>query len=159
MSFLNLLWVLRRHKIRTRTDQNVKKENKTQTGKFQQIKDIFFGIEKTLMKKRSNWMRAAIFLQIISYTFYYTSFKAGSIFYLYSRRTLGWGQEEFITFKVLMKTLGIINLLVLLPVLKKFNLSDINLVIGANLIQGTGYFIASLSIFSPGFMLAGKCDI
>ena len=159
MSFLNLLWVLRRHKIRTRTDQNVKKENKTQTGKFQQIKDIFFGIVKTLMKKRSNWMRAAIFLQIIAYTFYYTSFKAGSIFYLYSRRTLGWGQEEFITFKVLMKTLGIINLLVLLPVLKKFNLSDINLVIGANLIQGTGYFIASLSIFSPGFMLAGKCDI
>ena len=55
-----------------------------------------------------------------------------------------------------MKTLGIINLLVLLPVLKTFNLPDINLVIGANLIQGIGYFIASLSIFSSGFMLTGK---
>ena len=134
----------------------MKQENNTQTGKLQQIKDIFLGIIKTLKKKRSNWMRAAILLQILAYTFYYTSFKAGSIFYLYARRTLGWGQEQFITYKVLMKTLGIINLLVLLPVLKKFNLSDINLVIGANLIQGIGYFIASLSIFSPGFMLTGK---
>ena len=103
-------------------------------------------------------MRAAIFLQILAYTFYYVSFKAGSIFYLYSRRTLGWGQEEFITFKVLMKTLGIINLLIVLPVLKKFNISDGILVIGANFIQGIGYLIASLSIFSPVFMFGGKND-
>ena len=111
---------------------------------------------RTVLKKRSNWMRAAILLQILAYTCYYVSFKAGSIFYLYSRRTLGWGQEEFITFKVLMKTLGIINLLVVLPVLKKCNISDAKLVIGANLVQGIGYFIASLSIFSPIFMFGGK---
>ena len=155
LSFLNLLWILRRQKISGTRQENTQ-ENKTQAGKLEQIKEIFFGMIRTLFKKRSNWLRAAIFLQILAYTFYYTGFKAGSIFYLYTRRTLGWGQEEFITYKVVMKTLGIFNLLVLLPLLKKFRISDINLVIGANLIQGVGYFIASLSIFSPSLMLVGK---
>ena len=156
LSLLNLTWILKTHKMSQLGQNDAQKEDDAKKGKCLQLKDVFLGMARTVLRKRSNWLRAGIFLQIIAYTFYYISFKAGSILYLYARKTLGWGREEFITLKILIKSLGTVNLLLILPFLKKLNISDANLIISANLIQGIGYLIASLSIFSPLLFFAGQ---
>ena len=126
------------------------------TGKCQQIRDVFLGMGRTVFKKRTNWMTVGILLQLLAYTMYYISFKSCSMLYLYVRKTLGWAQEEFITLKILRKSLGTTILLVLLPLMKKYKFSDANLLIGCNLLQGIGYFCASFSTYNPVFLYLGR---
>ena len=120
------------------------------------IKDVLLGMVRTVFKKRTNLLTFGILLQLLAYTMYYISFKSCSMLYLYVRFTLGWAQEEFITLKIFRKSLGTAILLLLLPLMKKLKFSDANLLIGCNLFQGIGYFLASFSIYHPVFLYLGK---
>jgi len=86
---------------------------------------------------------------------YYISFRECKLWYLYVRKTHGWYQEQFITVKVTRKVLGIFILMVVLPLLKKFKIPDINLLIAFNFLHGIGFFLGSLSMFSSGFLISG----
>ena len=87
---------------------------------------------------------------------YYISFRECKLWYLYVRKTHGWKQEQFITIKVTKKVIGIFLLMVVLPSLKKFKIPDINLLIAFNFLQGIGFFLGSLSMFSTGFLISGQ---
>ena len=87
---------------------------------------------------------------------YYISFRECKLWYLYVRNTHGWKQEQFITIKVTRKVVGIVILMVVLPFLKKFKIPDINLLIAFNFLQGIGFFLGSLSMFSTGFLISGQ---
>ena len=87
---------------------------------------------------------------------YYISFRECKLWYLYVRKTHGWYQEQFITIKVTRKVLGIFILMVVLPLLKKFKISDINLLIAFNFLHGIGFFLGSLSMFTSGFLISGQ---
>ena len=71
-------------------------------------------------------------------------------------RTHGWTQTNFIVARVVRKSLGITILLVLMPILKRFNISDVNLLIAFNALHGLGFLIGGLSTFSVGFLVTGK---
>ena len=118
--------------------------------------DLLVGMFKTVFKKRSGWLRAAILLQLVAYTMYYISFRECKLWYLYVRKTHGWYQEQFITIKVARKLMGILILLVLLPLLKKFKISDLNLLITFNFLHGVGFLLGSLSTYSTGFLISGQ---
>ena len=123
------------------------------------IKDVLLGMSKTVFKKRTNMLTFGILLQLLAYTMYYISFKSCSMLYLYVRFTLNWAQEEYITLKIFRKSLGTAILLLLLPLMKKLKFSDANLLIGCNLFQGIGYFLASFSIYHPVFLYLGKDQV
>ena len=123
------------------------------------FKDILLGMGKTLFRKRPNLLTFCIMLQLLAYTMYYISFKSCSMLYLYVRFTLSWKQNEFIFLKIFRKCLGTAILLLLLPLMKKLKFSDANLLIGCNMLQGIGYFLASFSTFHPGFLYFGKDQI
>ena len=129
------------------------------TGKCQQIRDVFLGMGRTVFKKRTNWMTVGILLQLLAYTMYYISFRECKLWYLYVRKTHGWYQEQFITIKVARKLLGIFILMLVLPMLKKFKISDINLLIFFNLLHGIGFFLGSLSMFDSSFLIAGQYSV
>lgn len=118
--------------------------------------DLLMGMFKTVFKKRSGLMTTCILLQLLAYTMYYISFRECKLWYLYVRKTHGWYQEQFITIKVVRKLLGIVMLMLVLPLLKRFNISDINLLIIFNFLHGVGFFLGSLSMFSSGFLISGQ---
>ena len=72
------------------------------------------------------------------------------------RKTLGWQQQEYIALKTLRKSLGIIILMLLIPFLKMFHISDINLLIICNLLNGLGFLLASISMFYMPLIFIGK---
>ena len=117
--------------------------------------DLLVGMFRTVFKRRSGWMTTCILLQLLAYTMYYISFRECKLWYLYVRKTHGWYQEQFITIKVARKVLGIFILLVLLPLLKKFKISDLNLLIAFNFLHGIGFLLGSLSIYSTVFLISG----
>ena len=118
--------------------------------------DLLMGMFKTVFKKRSGLMTTCILLQLLAYTMYYISFRECKLWYLYVRKTHGWYQEQFITIKVVRKLLGIVMLMLVLPLLKRFNISDINLLIIFNFLHGVGFFLGSLSMYSSGFLISGQ---
>ena len=122
--------------------------------------DLLVGMFRTVFKRRPGWMQLIILLQLLAYTCYYVSFRECKLWYLYVRKTHGWYQEQFITIKVTRKVLGIFILMVVLPLLKKFKISDINLLIAFNFLHGIGFFLGSLSMFTSGFLISGQqqCD-
>ena len=118
--------------------------------------DLLVGMFRTVFKRRSGWMTTCILLQLLAYTMYYISFRECKLWYLYVRKTHGWYQEQFITVKVTRKVLGIFILMVVMPLLKKFKIPDINLLIAFNFLHGIGFFLGSLSMFSSGFLISGQ---
>lgn len=120
------------------------------------LTDLLLGMWRTLVKKRSGWTRLCILLQVLAYTLYYVAFGGGRLWYLYVSRTHGWTQTNFIVARVVRKSLGITILLVLMPILKRFNISDLNLLIAFNALHGFGFLIGGLSTFSVGFLVTGK---
>ena len=120
------------------------------------LTDLLLGLWRSLLKKRSGWTRLCILLQILAYTLYYVAFGGGRLWYLYVRKTHGWDQNMFIAARVVRKSLGITILLILMPILKRFNISDLNLLIAFNALHGLGFLVGGLSTFSVGFLLAGK---
>ena len=76
--------------------------------------------------------------------------------YLFTRTTLGWAMEEYVTLKVVRKSLGIGILMLLLPALKRLGISDINLLIVCNLLNGLGFLLASISMFYMPLIFIGK---
>ena len=123
------------------------------------LADLLLGMWRTLVKTRPGWTRSCILLQILAYTLYYVAFGGGRLWYLYVRKTHGWDQNKFIAARVVRKSLGITCLLVLVPILKRFNISDINLLIAFNALHGLGFLVGGLSTFSVGFLLAGETTI
>ena len=121
--------------------------------------DLVEGMFKTVFKSRSGMMTPCILLQLLAYTMYYISFRECKLWYLYVRKTHGWYQEQFITIKVARKLLGIFILMLVLPMLKKFKISDINLLIFFNLLHGIGFFLGSLSMFDSSFLIAGQYSV
>ena len=118
--------------------------------------NLLVGMFRTVFKKRSGLMTTCIMLQLLAYTMYYISFRECKLWYLYVRKTHGWYQEQFITIKVARKVLGIIILMLILPMLKKFKFSDINLLIAFNFLHGIGFFLGSLSMYTSGFLISGQ---
>ena len=118
--------------------------------------DLLMGMFKTVFKKRSGLMTTCILLQLLAYTMYYISFRECKLWYLYVRKTHGWYQEQFITIKVVRKLLGIVMLMLVLPLMKKFKFSDINLLIIFNFLHAVGFFMGSLSMYSSGFLFSGQ---
>ena len=118
--------------------------------------DLLVGMFRTVLKRRAGWLRVCILLQLLAYTMYYISFRECKLWYLYVRKTHGWYQEQFITIKVARKVLGIIILMLVLPMLKKFKFSDINLLIAFNFLHGIGFFLGSLSMYTSGFLISGQ---
>ena len=118
--------------------------------------DLLVGMFRTVFKRRSGWMTTCILLQLLAYTMYYISFRECKLWYLYVRKTHGWYQEQFITVKVTRKILGIFILMVVLPLLKKLKIPDINLLIAFNFLHGIGFFLGSLSMFTSGFLISGQ---
>ena len=129
------------------------------TSLYDKIKDILLGMGRTLFRKRANLLTFGILLQLLAYTMYYISFKSCSMLYLYVRFTLAWKQNEFIFLKIFRKCLGTAILLLLLPLMKKLKFSDANLLIGCNMLQGIGYFLASFATYHTGFLYFGKNQI
>ena len=119
---------------------------------------LLLGLWRTLLKKRSGWTRLCILLQVLAFTLYYFAFGGGGLWYIYMRITHGVDKVErmFIAAKVVRKILGITILLILMPILKRFNISDLNLLIVFNALHGLGFLVGGLSTFSVGFLLAGK---
>ena len=107
--------------------------------------ELATGMFKTVLRKRDGWIRLCLFLQIGAYATYYVVFASGRLWYLFLRKQFGWKQEEFITLKVVRKTLGIANLLLLVPYLKKLNLSDECLLIIFNILHAAGFLSAVLT--------------
>ena len=120
------------------------------------LTEISLGIWRTLLKKRLGRLRLCILLQILSYTLYYIAFGGRRLWYLYVKRTHGWNQEQFIAARVGRKSLGITILLIFLPILKRLNISDINLLIAFNALHAAGFLIGCFSKFSVGFLFAGN---
>ena len=118
--------------------------------------DLLMGMFKTVFKKRSGLMTTCILLQLLAYTMYYISFRECKLWYLYVRKTHGWYQEQFITIKVVRKLLGIVILMMVLPMLKKLKLSDVNLLIIFNFLHAIGFFLGSLSMYSSSFLISGQ---
>merc|ERR1712038_7065 len=116
-------------------------EKGQELSKWQEAKEIVLGMAKTVFKKRRHWVTLCILLQIAAYTMYYLSFGSCRLTYLYTRKTLGWQQQEYIALKTLRKSLGIIILMLLIPFLKMFHISDINLLIICNLLNGLGFHL------------------
>ena len=119
------------------------------------VTDLAVGMWRTALRPRPGWLRLCILLQVVAYTMYYISFGSGRLWYLYARKTQGWNQQEFIIARVVRKTVGITILLIVLPFLKRFNISDVNLLIAFNALHGLGFMVGSLSQFSVAFLLAG----
>ena len=122
---------------------------------WQNLKDILFGMLKTVFKKRPGRLTLCILLQIGAYFMYYISFGSGRFIYKFTRKTLQWTQDEFITLKVARKTLGISILVLLLPLMKRLKFSDVNLLLLFNFLHGLGYFIGSFASYSPWFLYLG----
>ena len=118
--------------------------------------NLLVGMFRTVFKKRSGLMTTCIMLQLLAYTMYYISFRECKLWYLYVRKTHGWYQEQFITIKVVRKLLGIVMLMLVLPLMKKFKFSDINLLIIFNFLHAVGFFMGSLSMYSSGFLFSGQ---
>ena len=118
--------------------------------------ELLLGMWRTLLKRRPGWTRFCILLQILAYTLYYFAFGGGRLWYLYVRKTHGWDQNKFIAVRVVRKSLGITILLVVMPILKRFNISDLNLLIASNALHGLGFLVGGLSTFSVGFLLSGE---
>ena len=133
-------------------------EIKAEQQKFdclQNLKDILFGMFKTVFHSRPGRLTLCILLQICAYFMYYISFGSGKFIYKFTRMTLQWTQDEFITLKVLRKSLGISILVVLLPILKRLKISDVNLLLLFNFLHGLGFFIGSFASYSPWFLYIG----
>merc|ERR1719150_2537171 len=130
-------------------------EKGQELSKWQEAKEIVLGMAKTVFKKRRHWVTLCILLQIAAYTMYYLSFGSCRLTYLYTRKTLGWQQQEYIALKTLRKSLGIIILMLLIPFLKMFHISDINLLIICNLLNGLGFLLASISMFYMPLIFIG----
>ena len=152
LASLSLVIVLRA----VQTSQTVQQASGQKQSLGRQSWDLVVGMFRTVFRRRSGWLTACILLQLLAYTMYYISFRECKLWYLYVRKTHGWYQEQFITIKVTRKVLGIFILMVVLPVLKKFKISDINLLIFFNLLHGIGFFLGSLSMFSSGFLISGE---
>ena len=118
--------------------------------------DLLVGMFRTVFQRRSGLMTTCILLQLLAYTMYYISFRECKLWYLYVRKTHGWYQEQFITIKVVRKLLGIVMLMLVLPLMKKFKFSDIKLLIIFNFLHGVGFFLGSLSMYSSGFLFSGQ---
>ena len=134
------------------TGENNKNKNETF---LQKMTDILLGMLKTVFKKRARWMTVCLLLQIAAYTMFYISFGSGRFIYLFTRKVLGWTQDEYITLKVMRKSLGIIILIIVLPVLKRLKISDVNLLIIFNGLHSLGFLIASCSSVSMVFIFLG----
>merc|ERR1719410_2705293 len=123
--------------------------------RWQEAKEILLGMLKVVFKRRRHWMTLCVMLQIAAYTMYYLSFGSCRLMYLFTRTTLGWAMEEYVTLKVVRKSLGIGILMLLLPALNRLGISDINLLIVCNLLNGLGFLLASLSSFSALLIYVG----
>ena len=84
------------------------------------------------------------------------SSSVAKLYHQHFRKTLGWQQQEYIALKTLRKSLGIIILMLLIPFLKMFHISDINLLIICNLLNGLGFLLASISMFYMPLIFIGK---
>ena len=84
------------------------------------------------------------------------SSSVAKLYHRHFRKTLGWQQQEYIALKTLRKSLGIIILMLLIPFLKMFHISDINLLIICNLLNGLGFLLASISMFYMPLIFIGK---
>ena len=138
--------------LRVNTESGSEEDNKSKLSKF---KEIILGMWQSVFKKRSGCMTYCVILQILAYMLYYVSFGSGRLMYLYVKKTLGWTQDEYITLKVLRKSLGIFILIVLLPFLKKLKISDVNLLILFNLLHGAGFLVGSFSAICPPLIYIG----
>ena len=155
LASLSLVIVLRAVK----TSQTVQQASGQNQSLGRQSWDLVVGMFRTVFRRRSGWLTACILLQLLAYTMYYISFRECKLWYLYVRKTHGWYQEQFITIKVARKLLGIFILMLVLPMLKKFKISDINLLIFFNLLHGIGFFLGSLSMFDSSFLIAGQYSV
>ena len=124
--------------------------------KMLQIRDIVFGMVTTVFKMRPHFMTLSIILQIGAFALYYVTFGSSRLEYLFARKSLGWAQEEYITLKIVRKCLGIAILIFVLPLLKRFHISDIKLIIAFNLLHCLGFLVASFSMYIPAFIYIGK---
>ena len=124
--------------------------------KMQQIRDIVFGMVTTVFKMRPHFMTLSIILQIGAFALYYVTFGSSRLEYLFARKSLGWAQEEYITLKIVRKCLGIAILIFVLPLLKRFHISDIKLIIAFNLLHCLGFLVASFSMYISAFIYIGK---
>ena len=129
-------------------------ENKIKS-KLKKFKEIIFGMWQSVFKKRPGWMTNCVIFQIMAYTLYYVSFGSGRLMYLYVRKALGWTQDEYISLKVLRKSLGICILIVLMPFLKRLKISDVNLLILFNFLHGAGFLVGSFSAICPPLIYIG----
>ena len=139
-----------------RPAQSAQPTQPTQGSLLTRLSELLLGLWRTLLQRRHGWTRLCILLQLLAYTLYYVAFGGGRLWYLYVRKTHGWDQNMFIAARVVRKSLGISILLILMPILKRFNISDVNLLIAFNALHGLGFLVGSLSTFSVGFLLAGK---
>ena len=152
LSCLSLLIILRV----VRPTSPVQQSEEEQESLVSKLTDLALGIWRTLLRKRSGRLTLCILLEILTYGLYYISFGGGRLWYLYVRNIHGWSQQEFIPLKVARKSLGITILLIVFPILKRLNISDLNLLIAFNALQAAGFLVASFSRFSVGFLLVGN---
>ena len=134
---------------------NIMRMNEGNKSKLKKFKEIIFGMWQSVFKKRPGWMTYCVILQILAYTLYYVSFGSGRLMYLYVRKALGWTQDEYISLKVLRKSLGICILIVLMPFLKRLKISDVNLLILFNFLHGAGFLVGSFSAICPPLIYIG----
>ena len=156
VSFLIISIYLWKKKTKEIDDQSpaTGENNKNETF-LQKMTDILLGMLKTVFKKRARWMTVCLLLQIAAYTMFYISFGSGRFIYLFTRKVLGWTQDEYITLKVMRKSLGIIILIIVLPALKRLKISDVNLLIIFNGLHSLGFLIAACSSVSIVFIFLG----
>ena len=136
-------------------NDNIVRMNEENKSKLKKFKEIIFGMWQSVFKKRPGWMTYCVILQILAYTLYYVSFGSGRLMYLYVRKALGWTQDEYISLKVLRKSLGICILIVLMPFLKRLKISDVNLLILFNFLHGAGFLIGSFAAICPPLIYIG----
>ena len=119
------------------------------------VSDILLGMFQTLVRKRGGWLRMCIFLQILAYAMYYICFASGRLWYLFLRKQFGWEQEEFIVLKVVRKTMGISILLLVVPCLKKLNMSDTTMLIIFNVLHSVGFLVSAMAGTSLPLLYCG----
>ena len=155
LSLLVVLKVLMSTKSTLRVNIERDSGEENNKSKLTKLKEIVLGMWQSVFKKRAGWMTYCVIFQILAYMLYYVSFGSGRLMYLYVKKTLGWSQDEYITLKVLRKSLGIFILIVLLPFLKKLKISDVNLLILFNLLHGAGFLVGSFSALWPPLIYLG----
>jgi len=122
-----------------------KKEEEPLEGKVKRLGNLVVGMFRTILKKRTGWLRLCIMLQISAYGLYYITFPSCRLWYLFLRKLFGWKQEQFIVLKVVRKSLGISILLLLVPCLKKLKISDTTLLIVFNGMHAIGFLLTSFA--------------